>query len=149
MRGGLERECFHDRKNDGGTEFTILRKNPSDFDSDMNKKINDKEILSLQSNNPNNIQKKNHYKKFLVTFATGNWVRLGKGTKVEIQEIVKVQPDKIDQQQYKNEFGIYKAKENVFGSVIINGVQGWVNMKYMVNLEGRPCFEEMSHSVSL
>ena len=42
MRGGLGGECFHDRKNDGGTEITILRINPTDFDSNKNKKINDK-----------------------------------------------------------------------------------------------------------
>jgi hypothetical protein len=80
-------------------------------------------------------------------FANGNLVRLGKDTEVEIIKRVKLTPNPIDlqqnkQQNYIKKFGLVKKDE--FGLVKINGVEGvegWVNMKYIVNFEGRPCVE--------
>ena len=146
MRGGGEgnvKTCFHDRKNDGGTEFTILRINPTDFDYEKYEKINDKKIIEEIYPNRNNAEK-DRLKQILVTFATGNWVRLGKGTEVEIIERVRLTPNPIDlqqnlQQNYIKKFGVVKKDE--FGLVKINGVEGWVNMKYIINSEGKPCFE--------
>jgi len=143
MRGGLGEKCFHDRKNDGGTEFTILRINPTDFDSLKYEKINDKKILEEFYPERNNTEK-DRLKQILVTFATGNWIILGKGTEVEIIKRVRLTPNPIDlqqnlQQNYIKKFGVVKKDE--FGLVKINGVEGWVNMKYIINSEGKPCFE--------
>ena len=147
MRGGLGGECFHDRKNDGGTEITILRINPTDFDSNKNKKINDKKIIEEIDHKQKN-EVTDRLKQILVTYATGNWVRLGKCAEVEIIKRVRLTPNPIDlqqnlQQNYIKEFGIVKKDE--FGLVEINGVEGWVNMKYIVNSKGRPCFEESNY----
>ncbi len=135
MRGGLGEKCFHYRKNNGDTEFTILRINPTDVIN--GKKINDIEILrefpivppSQQTKNANKIQKKEEYKKFLVTFATNNWVVLGKNEGVVIID-KEVDPESLEE----------------FAMVEKQGMKGWVNLKYLLNSEQKgPCIQKKNN----